>query len=147
MRRTLVALTLGMTLVMLFSFSAAALGLKFETGQTGYQAAGLEAEFDLPFVPLAGFVDVLGWYDGSAGNFLQLGAGARLLIWNGFFVEGKYRLFYEYLGGTTVHESSLFTAGIGYRFKSLVNFHVVAQTRLQDHDTIPQYFLGVRLGF
>lgn len=154
MRRTLKCLTIVAALLTFFSATAVAgTGLKFESeGAHRYSAAGLDFELGLPYVPFRVFSDILGWYANSDSQIShgQVGVGARVFFTGanrGLFAEGKFRYIFG-LANDSVETSTAISAGLGYRLRPLLGgLDVVVQTRLTKNEIIPQYHLGIRLGF
>ncbi len=154
MHRMLNTLAIAVALLTLFSATAAAgTGLKIESeGAHRYNAAGLDFELGLPFVPFRIFSDILGWYGSTDSQIThgQVGVGARVFFTEanqGFFAEGKYRYIFGW-DKQNVETSTAISAGLGYRLRALLGgLDIVVQTRLTDNEIIPQYYLGIRLGF
>lgn len=154
MPRTIKALVLVTALLTLASATAAAgTGLKIESeGAHRYNAAGLDFELGLPFVPFRIFSDILGWYANTDSQIThgQVGVGARVFFTaanQGLFAEGKFRYIFG-LENQNVETSTAISAGLGYRFRALLGgLDIVVQARLTENDIIPEYHLGIRLGF
>lgn len=154
MRRTLRLLSIVVALLTLLSATAAAgTGLKIESdGGHRYTVAGLDFELGLPFVPLRLFSDVLGWYANTDDQIThgQVGVGARVFLTEpskGLFAEGKFRYIFG-LDQQNVETSTAITAGLGYRVRAFLGgLDIVVQTRLTENEIIPQYNLGIRVGF
>lgn len=163
MRRSTIVVTLALALVAMLSLGAAAgPAVKLEADSSlNYTAAGVELEFGVPLLPVTLFGDVMGWSSSSVEPHLQLGAGARVFVWNNIYIEGKYRAIYEQDGTVpaapgipgspsvpNVVSSSVTSAGIGYRLNLLLlNLDLAAHVRLNNHHLLPDYWFGVRVGF
>lgn len=154
MRRTLTTLSLMVTLLALVTATAAAgTGLKIESeGAHRYTVAGLDFELGLPFLPFRVFSDVLGWSATTPEQTThgQVGIGARVFFTEpskGFFAEGKFRYLFG-LDQQKVETTTAITAGVGYRVKAFLGgLDIVVQTLLTEHEILPKYNLGVRVGF
>lgn len=151
MRRLLILATALFALVALAPLAAAGNGLKFETiGLNEYAAAGVDVELGLPGVPLRPFVEVVGWWasNDEQVTHVQAGAGARFYLFapsSGLFAEARAR--YVVPIENTGEASVVFLAGGGYRLKALIGLDVYASATLSEHDILPKYLAGVRIGF
>lgn len=153
MVRRSIALILAAALAL--SLSPAALaghGIKIETeGLDKYTSVGLDLEIGLPGVPLRPFAEVLGWWSqaDTQPNHVQAGLGARYYIAaasSGLFAEAKLR--YVSTFAEDAEPGTALLAGLGYRISpGIGSLDLFAVTTLSEHDLLPRYIFGARIGF
>lgn len=152
MRRAIIFILAALMAATLGSAALAGTGVKFETeGLDKYSAGGVDLELGLPGIPLRTFVEVLGWWaqNDDQVTHVQAGVGARFYLFapsSGLFAEGRYRYIVPL--DDTLEPSTSILAGLGFRLRPVIGgIDVYAATTLTDHDILPKYLVGARIGF
>ena len=153
-RKSLLSVVLVLLIMLLASsLSLAGSGLKIETeGLSKYTVVGLDLEIGLPGLPVRVFADLVGWWqlEEEQTTNAQAGAGARVFFTqasSGPFIEGKFRYVFQLDEGFPASTNAIIV-GAGYRLRVLFgNADISIQTCLTEHELIPKYFIGARIGF